>query len=64
MRSALDFSSLQGLFTTFVGLVVVSLVVAIVINLVIGAIIGGITATMMISAAATGAAALGGIPHY
>lgn len=27
MRSALDFSSLQGLFTTFVGLVVVSLVV-------------------------------------
>lgn len=47
-----------------VGYVVVSLVVAIVINLVIGAIIGGITATMMISAAATGAAALGGIPHY
>ncbi|MGA0601168.1 Yip1 family protein [Caulobacter sp. KR2-114] len=47
-----------------VGYVVVSLVVAIVINAVIGAIIGGITAAMMFSAAATGAAALGGLPHY
>lgn len=46
-----------------VGYVVVSLVVAIVINVVIGAVIAAITTTMMLSAAATGAAALGAFPH-
>jgi hypothetical protein len=47
-----------------VGYVVVSIIVAIVVNAVIGAIIGAITTAMVFSAAATGAAALGGIPHY